>query len=134
LRPNLAFIRADGSTFFEINEVGLKGGSIDPSRKLVVVWGDSVVFGIGPGWPCLLDRLAPGYQFLNGGIEGDSYRSVLARMAEFNRQQPVALNILLLLWLIQMVQGRGRAWLGLFRRIWSRRRVWGWHCALQGKR
>jgi hypothetical protein len=40
----------------------------------------------------------------------------------------------LALWLIQMVQGRGRAWLGSFRRIWSRRRVWGWHCALQGKR
>jgi hypothetical protein len=40
----------------------------------------------------------------------------------------------IVLWLIQMVQGRGRAWLGSFRRIWSRRRVWGWHCALQGKR
>ena len=98
LRPNLAFVRTDGSTFFEINESGFKGGSIDPNRTLAVVWGDSVVFGIGPGWPCLLDGLAPGYQFLNGGIEGDSYRSVLARMTEFNQQQRVSLNILLPGW------------------------------------
>jgi hypothetical protein len=98
LRPNVMFVRADGSTFFEINEAGLKGETIDLDRRLAVVWGDSVVFGVGPGWPCLLDALAPGYQFLNGGIEGDGYRNILARMTEFNRQQAVALNILLPGW------------------------------------
>jgi len=45
------------------------------------VWGDSVVFSVGRGWPCLLDRLAPGYQFLNGGIDGDPYKNILRRAA-----------------------------------------------------
>jgi hypothetical protein len=94
LIPNVSLVRSDGSPFFDINEVGLKGDPIDPTRRLAVVWGDSVVFGIGQGWPCLLDRLVPGYQFLNGGIEGDDYRNVLQRMVEFNRERPVSLNIL----------------------------------------
>src|SRR6266851_4525135 len=79
LRPQLVFVDADGSIVFEINEVGLKGDALDDRRKLAVVWGDSVVFGAGRGWPCLLDSLAPGYQFLNGGIEGDSYTNILRR-------------------------------------------------------
>ena len=47
LRPGVVFIRNDGSVVFEINESGLKGDPIDKARKLVVVWGDSVVFGVG---------------------------------------------------------------------------------------
>src|ERR1044071_6576496 len=73
LRPNLTFVNSTGAVAFETNEIGLKGDAIDPARRLAVVWGDSVVFGVGRGWPCLLDDLVPGYQFLNGGIEGDSY-------------------------------------------------------------
>ena len=98
LRPNLVFVEPDGSIGFETNEVGLKGDPLDPSRKLVVVWGDSVVFSSGRGWPCLLDRLAPGYQFLNGGLDGDPYTNILRRAGEFNRRNPVALNLLMLGW------------------------------------
>ena len=98
LRPNLVFVDAGGAVVFEINEAGLKGDPIDPNRKLAVVWGDSVAFGTGRSWPCLLDGYAPGYQFLNGGIEGDGYINILRRAAELNRQHRVALNLLMLGW------------------------------------
>jgi lysophospholipase L1-like esterase len=98
MRPELVFVGFDGSTYFEINEVGLKGDALDAARKLVVVWGDSVVFSAGRGWPCLLDDLAPGYQFLNGGIEGDPYSNVLRRAREFNQRTAVHLNLLMLGW------------------------------------
>jgi hypothetical protein len=98
LRPNLVFVDPNGSTVFETNEVGLKGDPLDSRRKLAVVWGDSVVFGSGRGWACLLDRLAPGYQFLNGGLDGDPYSNILRRAGEFNRRYPVALHLLMLGW------------------------------------
>ena len=98
LRPNLVLVDRQGSVVFEINELGLKGAARDPVRKLAVVWGDSVVFGVRRSWPCLLDELASGYQFLNGGIEGDPYDNILRRAAAFNRQHAVALNILMLGW------------------------------------
>jgi hypothetical protein len=83
---------------FETNEVGLKGDVLDPQRKLAVVWGDSVVFSAGRGWPCVIDRLAPGWQFLNGGLEGDPYSNILRRALEFNRHHDVELNLLMLGW------------------------------------
>jgi len=46
LRPNLVLVDRQGSVVFEINELGLKGAARDTSRKLAVVWGDSVVFGV----------------------------------------------------------------------------------------
>lgn len=98
LRPNLVLVDRRGSVFFEINELGLKGTARDAARKLAVVWGDSVVFGVRWGWPCLLDEFAPGYQFLNGGIEADPYDNILRRAAAFNQANPVALNILMLGW------------------------------------
>jgi len=98
LQPNLVFLDRAGSILFEINEVGLKGDPLDPQRKLVVVWGDSVVFGWGRSWPCLLDALAPGYQFLNGGLDGDFYTNVLRRAGEFNGHHNVNLNLLMLGW------------------------------------
>lgn len=98
LRPNLVFVDAAGAIVYQINEAGLKGEPLDPGRKLAVVWGDSVVFGVGPSWPCLLDDFAPGYQFLNGGIEGDGYVNILRRAAKFNREHKVALNLLMLGW------------------------------------
>jgi len=76
----------------------LKGAARDPLRKLAVVWGDSVVFGIGWSWPCLLDAFAPGYQFLNGGIVADPYDNVLRRAAAFNQANAVALNIVMPGW------------------------------------
>lgn len=98
LRPNLVLVDIKGSVVFEINELGLKGVARDPSRKLAVVWGDSVVFGIRWSWPCLLDESAPRYQFLNGGIEADPYDNILRRAAVFNRKHAVMLNIVMLGW------------------------------------
>jgi hypothetical protein len=98
LRPNMVLVDRQGAVVFEINELSLKGAARDPSRKLAVVWGDSVVFGVRWSWPCLIDDFAPGYQFLNGGIEGDPYDNILRRAATFNRAHAVALNILLLGW------------------------------------
>src|SRR5262249_30539208 len=49
-------------------------------------------------WPCLLNGLAPNYQFLNGGIEGDPYSNILRRASEVNRDRAVALNLLMLGW------------------------------------
>jgi hypothetical protein len=98
LRPNMLLVDRQGAVVFEINELGLKGVGRDPARKLAVVWGDSVVFGIRWSWPCLLDEFAPGYQFLNGGIEGDPYDNILRRAVAFNRDHAVALNILMLGW------------------------------------
>jgi hypothetical protein len=96
--PNLVFVNRDGSVAFESNEVGLKGDALDPTRKLAVVWGDSVVFGAGRGWAHLLDELAPGWQFLNGGLEGDPYTNILRRAAAFNEKRPGMLNLLMLGW------------------------------------
>jgi len=98
LRPNLVLVDRRGAVVFEINELGLKGAARDPLRKLAVVWGDSVVFGIGWSWPCLLDAFAPGYQFLNGGIVADPYDNILRRAAAFNQANAVALNIVMLGW------------------------------------
>ena len=33
LRPNLIFVRSDGSVDFETNELGLKGGPVDRGRR-----------------------------------------------------------------------------------------------------
>jgi lysophospholipase L1-like esterase len=98
LRPQLVFVDAAGSIVFEINEIGLKGDPVDVDRKLAVVWGDSVVFGVGWSWPRLIESLAPGYQFLNGGIEGDFYANILRRASELNRRRSVALNLVMLGW------------------------------------
>jgi len=97
-RPNIVFIEPTGRVVFEINEMGLKGEPRDPSRKLAVVWGDSVAFGVGQGWPVLLNDFAPGWQFLNGGIEGDRYDNILRRANRCNRRYAVDLNLLMLGW------------------------------------
>ena len=109
MRPNLVFVDTNGSIVFETNEIGLKGDALDPARRLAVIWGDSVVFGSGRGWAHLLDPLAPGYQFLNGGLNGDPYGNILRRASGMNRRLPVALNLLMLGWhpLVAMPAGRG---------------------------
>jgi len=115
--PNLVFVNRDGSVAFQSNEVGLKGDPLDPARKLAVVWGDSVVFGAGRGWACLLDELTPGWQFLNGGLEGDPYTNILHRAAAFNTSHRVGLNLLMLGWhpfVLPRNAPKGRG--GLFRR------------------
>lgn len=98
LRPNLLFLNSDGSINFETNQIGLKGGPVDPSRAQAVVWGDSVAFGLRSGWPALLDELVPGYQFLNGGIEGDVWNTILERATKFNGELAIGLNLVMLGW------------------------------------
>ena len=98
LRPNLVFVHHEGWVFFETNELGLKGDALDPSRKLAVIWGNSVVFSVGRGWPCLLDPLAPGWQFLNGGLDGDLYTNVLTRARGLNKRERVGLDVLMPGW------------------------------------
>src|SRR5437667_7314910 len=98
LRPNLVLVDRQGAVVFEINELGLKGAARDPARKLAVVWGDSVVFGVRWGWPCLLDEHAAGWQFLKRRIGADPYRNILPRAAALNQAHDVRLNILLLGW------------------------------------
>ncbi len=98
LRPNLAFVDPAGTIVFETNELGLAGGPLDTSRKLAIVWGDSVVLGSGRGWTSLLDALVPGYQFLNGGVMGDPFTNVLDRAVAFNEHHQVALNIVTTGW------------------------------------
>src|SRR5437764_3853066 len=98
LRPNMVLVDRQGAVLFEINELGLKGAARDPSRQLAVIWGDSVVFGIGWSWPCLIDGMAAGYQFLNGGIEADPYDNILRRAEASNHAHAVALNIVMLGW------------------------------------
>ncbi|MBV9829904.1 MAG: SGNH/GDSL hydrolase family protein [Alphaproteobacteria bacterium] len=98
LLPNRVFVDHTGKILFETNEVGFKGDPIDPHRQLAVVWGDSVAFSTGRGWPCLLDELAPGYQFLNGGLDGDPYDNILRRARLFNSEHRVALNLMMLGW------------------------------------
>jgi len=98
LRPNLTFVNAAGTVLFETNEAGLTGPPLDPRRKLAVVWGDSVVFCAGRSWVPLLEGKAPGWQFLNGGIDGDPASNILERAAAFNAAHRVALNLLLLGW------------------------------------
>ena len=125
LRPNLVLVDRDGSVLFEINELGLKGAARDPARKLAVVWGDSVVFGIGWSWPSLIDGLAPGYQFLNGGIEADPYDNILRRAVAFNAEHQVALNVVLLGWHpiprgSAPKPGRARVWDRLYERVAGR--------------
>lgn len=110
LRPDVVFVRDDGSIVFEINEVGFKGDRIDDARKLAVVWGDSVVFGAGYSWPHLMDAWAPGYQFMNGGIEGDPHANILRRATEFNRRHQVALNVLMLGWHLHPMFGFDPQW------------------------
>ena len=129
LRPNTVLVDRHGAVVFEINELGLKGAARDPSRKLAVIWGDSVVFGMRWSWPCLIDEMAPGWQFLNGGIEGDPYRNILRRAAEFNGAHAVALNVLMLGWhpwhlpaRLTAPNGPGTGPLDRFRRILRRSR------------
>ncbi|TMJ73850.1 MAG: hypothetical protein E6G73_10705 [Alphaproteobacteria bacterium] len=98
LRPNMVLVDRRGAIVFEINELGLKGAARDPARKLAVIWGDSVVFGIDWSWPWLIDEMAPGHQFLNGGIEADPYDNILRRAEAFNHAHAVALNIVMLGW------------------------------------
>lgn len=95
IKPNLVLLTPpDMTVYFQTNSEGFKGPDIDPAKKLVAVWGDSVVFGISRGWVEGLDDLFPGYQFLNGGIEGDSFENISNRALEANQKLDNTNNII----------------------------------------
>jgi lysophospholipase L1-like esterase len=79
--------------YFETNSYGFKGPEVDPIRRLVAVWGDSVVFGIGRGWVEDLGQLFAGFQFLNGGLEGDGLENIRKRAIESNEKVKIDFNI-----------------------------------------
>lgn len=87
LVPGRHFV-AGSDLFFTTNTLGLKGTEPDPARRQAVIWGDSVVFGVGEGWPAALERKLPGWQVHNGGLEGDPLESVLARARAMQARHP----------------------------------------------
>src|SRR5262245_37375581 len=69
IRPNIVVLRPDGERIFLVTDAqGLIGEEIDPTKRLVAVWGDSCVAGWGLGWIEGLSDRFPGVQVLNGGL------------------------------------------------------------------
>jgi hypothetical protein len=100
LVPDLVFLDQNGRVTFETNSLGLRGPEPDAKKRLGVVWGDSVVFSSTHvrSWPELIDEELGGWTFLNGGIEGSTYTSILERAILLNAQRHVDLNVVLLGW------------------------------------
>jgi hypothetical protein len=102
LIPNRTLMRryADGSVdvFFKTNALSLKGEQRDAKKKQAVVWGDSVVFGMGKSWVEGLNDHQATYQFHNGGMEGDVAINIMNRMIYMNREHRFDMNILSLGW------------------------------------
>src|SRR3712207_4517420 len=78
LRPNATFVRGN-QILFETNSYGLRGPEPDAERKLVVIWGDSVIFGLMNDWVTRLSSVLVSHQVLNGGMEGDVTRNIIKR-------------------------------------------------------
>jgi lysophospholipase L1-like esterase len=95
IKPNVVILKPpDMSVYFETNSIGFKGPQVDPSKRLAAVWGDSVVFGVGKGWVEGLGGLFQGFQFLNGGLEGDRLEGIRDRAIEGNRQTKIERNVI----------------------------------------
>jgi lysophospholipase L1-like esterase len=84
LKPNLLILDEHEDIWVETNEHGFVGTSINPKKRLAAVWGDSVIFGIRGGWVEGLSEHFPAFQFLNGGIEGDTLEFISERALEKN--------------------------------------------------
>ncbi len=98
LRKNIIVFDRFNNLFFQINRIGLKGGSLpeNSETKKVAVWGDSVVFGVSRGWVELASDEK--FFFLSGGIEGASANNILAYAQTINTSEFFDLNILSLGW------------------------------------
>jgi len=83
----------DHSIFVETNANAMVGPRIDPRKRLVAFWGDSIVMGYGRGWIRSLSDRFPGYQFLNGGVSGQSFSETCRRAVYYNSRLPIAYNI-----------------------------------------
>lgn len=105
LKPNVVLLKPteNGNNLqllVETNSWGFRGPEVDPSKKLAAVWGDSVVFGVHgeTSWVEGLAKQFPGYQFLNGGIEGDTLPNIYARAIEANQHREIKWNIMFIGW------------------------------------
>jgi hypothetical protein len=98
LRKNIIVFDRLNDLYFQINRIGLKGGSLpeNSEKKKVVVWGDSVVFGVSRGWVELANDEK--IFFLSGGIEGAPASSILANAQRINISEFFDLNIFSLGW------------------------------------
>ena len=95
MKPNVVLIQPpEMDVIFSTNGHGFKGAEIDFSKKLVAIWGDSVVFGVKGGWVEGIARYFSAYQFLNGGLEGDTPDNICARAIEKNRELNISYNII----------------------------------------
>src|SRR5579871_4463070 len=83
----------DDNVFVVTNAHGMNGQEIDFSKKLIAVWGDSVVQGYGTGWIEGYSDLLPGYQVLNGGVGSAMLPYMGLRAIEMNRRLPIAYNV-----------------------------------------
>src|SRR5262245_40725526 len=92
LKPNLIVVK-NGQKWFETNSWGLKGAEPVPGKKVVVIWGDSVVFGMGsPTWVDLMNEQFDEHHFMNGGIEGSTVDQIVDRAIRVNGEHAIALN------------------------------------------
>lgn len=99
LRPNLCMVDQDGKVLWQTNALRLRGPDVEPDTQIGVVWGDSVVFCVNErSWPELLSDFADDCVFLNGGVEGVDYVTVLEHAIDFNAKRKVAVNVILPGW------------------------------------
>lgn len=95
VKRNLKILKLNtGEVYFETNSDGFKGPELDRSKNLVAVWGDSVIFGLGKGWINDLNGYFENFHFANGGIEGVSFRTILRRIADYNKRISFDHNII----------------------------------------
>lgn len=95
VKPNVALLSSDTlQIVLQTNSLGFKGPEPPPSRRLAVVWGDSVIWGVGESWVAGLSTFFPAYAFLNGGLEADLFPNILARAQEANQSLKIECNLL----------------------------------------
>lgn len=99
LRPDVCLIDPDGEVLWQTNALALRGPDVEQGARLGIVWGDSAIFGVHErGWPEMINDFSQDCTFLNGGIEGVNYLTVLRRALEFNRHNDVAINVVFTGW------------------------------------
>ncbi len=95
IKPNIVLLKQpDMEVYFETNSYGLKGPEVDTNKKLIVIWGDSVVFGLGKGWVEEVNKYFSDYQILNGGYEGADLELIEKRVVDLNKKIKIDYNII----------------------------------------
>jgi hypothetical protein len=94
LRHGITVLNENESLFLQTNSYGLIGPEIDGAKKLVGIWGDSVVQGWGEGWIGGLSDYFPNFQILNGGLQSVMISAVAMRAIEMNRRLPIQYNVI----------------------------------------